>query len=158
MDYFGQYLTVQPWTLSFNPAQTFPSTVMSWINFPGLSSYFYRRKLLKEIGGLIDKVAKLDLNIDNKARGRFARMTVYINLNAPLISQVLINGKIQRIEYEFLPTVCFNCGRYGQVKEACDKPSSKLGLVNDLPPSKPFPVNTSLVVDVSKEINDSYGP
>lgn len=68
---FGQYLTVQPWTLSFNPAQNFPSTVMTWIRLPGLLSYFYRQKLLKEIRGLIGKVAKLDLNTDNKARGRF---------------------------------------------------------------------------------------
>ncbi|MBA0668616.1 hypothetical protein Goklo_001507 [Gossypium klotzschianum] len=59
----------------------------------------------------ISRVAKLDMNIDNKVRGQFARMVMYVNLDEPLVSQVLVNGKIQRIEYEFLPTVCFHCGR-----------------------------------------------
>lgn len=64
---------------------------------------------MKEIGGLISRVEKLNLNTDNKVRERFARMAVYINLDTPLISQVLINEKIERIEYKFLPTVCFIC-------------------------------------------------
>lgn len=85
---FEQYLTVQPWTLSFNPAQNFSSSVMSWIRLPRLPSYFSRRKILKEIGSLMGKVAKLDMNTDSKARGRFARMAVYVNLDKPLISQI----------------------------------------------------------------------
>ncbi|MBA0777998.1 hypothetical protein Gotri_005934 [Gossypium trilobum] len=36
-------------------------------------------------------------------------MIVFINLEKLLVSQVLINGKLQRIE----------CGRYGHLKEAC---------------------------------------
>lgn len=59
---FGQYLTVQPWSLSFNPAQTFSSTIMPWIRLLRLPSYFYKRKILVEIRGLICKVAKLDMN------------------------------------------------------------------------------------------------
>ncbi|MBA0600436.1 hypothetical protein Gorai_006623 [Gossypium raimondii] len=54
----------------------------------------YKQKVLVEIGGLMGKVAKLDMNTDNKARGRFARMVVYINLDRPLAFQILINGKI----------------------------------------------------------------
>ncbi|KAK5794224.1 hypothetical protein PVK06_035441 [Gossypium arboreum] len=46
-------------------------------------------------------------------------MTVYINLDKPLISQVLINRILQRIEYEYLPIVCFSCRCYGHVKEIC---------------------------------------
>lgn len=72
-----------------------------------------------EIGGFIDKVTKLDLNTDNRARGKFARLVVYINLETPLISQVLVNGRNQRVEYEFPPTVCFQYGRYGHIKESC---------------------------------------
>lgn len=72
-----------------------------------------------EIRETIGKIAKLDTNTDNKVRGRFARLAVYINLDKPLISQVLINGKMQKVEYEFLSTVCFHCGRYGHTKELC---------------------------------------
>ncbi|MBA0743396.1 hypothetical protein Gogos_006079 [Gossypium gossypioides] len=60
---------------------------------------------------MVGKIAKLDFNTDSKARGKYARMAVYVNLGKPLLSQVLINGNIQRIEYESLPVVCFSCGR-----------------------------------------------
>lgn len=46
-------------------------------------------------------------------------MAVYVNLNDPLISQILIDRKIQRVEYESLPMICFHCGRYGHMKENC---------------------------------------
>ncbi|KAH1090413.1 hypothetical protein J1N35_017670 [Gossypium stocksii] len=32
---FGQYLTVQLWTLAFDSTQAYPSVVMAWIRFPG---------------------------------------------------------------------------------------------------------------------------
>ncbi|MBA0781407.1 hypothetical protein Gotri_002334 [Gossypium trilobum] len=89
-------------TVSFDRTQTFLSMVMSWIRFSGLPGYMYKCKILVEIGGLVGKVTKLDMNTDNKVRGRFARMDVYVTLDRPLVSQVLINGKIQRVEYEFL--------------------------------------------------------
>ncbi|MBA0583855.1 hypothetical protein Gorai_014696 [Gossypium raimondii] len=54
---------------------------------------------------MIGRVAKLDFNTDNRVWGRFARMVVYVNLGKALISQVLINGVLQKTEYEYLPTV-----------------------------------------------------
>ncbi|KAH1084179.1 hypothetical protein J1N35_023940 [Gossypium stocksii] len=118
---FGQYLTVQPWTMDFNSTQPYPSTVMAWIRLFGLSGHMYKRQVLREIGATIGKVAKLDFNTDNGVRGRFARMAVFINLDKALISQVIINGVTQRIEYEHLPTVCFQCGHYGHTKYAPKK-------------------------------------
>ncbi|MBA0812726.1 hypothetical protein Gohar_026666 [Gossypium harknessii] len=46
-------------------------------------------------------------------------MTVFVNLDKPLIPQVLVNGKAQRMEYEALPSICFGCGRYGRTKNLC---------------------------------------
>ncbi|MBA0840838.1 hypothetical protein Goarm_003381, partial [Gossypium armourianum] len=39
--------------------------------------------------------------------------------NGPLIPQVLVNGKAQRMEYKALPSICFGCGRYGHTKNLC---------------------------------------
>lgn len=114
---FGEYLTVQPWTMSFNPSQQFPSIFISWIKLLGLPGYLYKWKFLLAIRGLIGRVAKLDMNTNNKVRRRFARMLVYVNLDKPLVSQVLINGKIQKIEYVFLPKVCFHYRHYRHLKE-----------------------------------------
>ncbi|KAG8488979.1 hypothetical protein CXB51_017071 [Gossypium anomalum] len=116
---YGQYLTVQPWTKDFNPLQPYPSVVLAWILLPGLPGYMYNRKIIEVIGGLIGKVVKLDFQTDNRTRGRFACLTVFINLDKPLISQVMVDGTSQQVEYESLSTVCFSCGRYGHTKELC---------------------------------------
>ncbi|MFQ6635112.1 hypothetical protein Gotur_011115 [Gossypium turneri] len=76
--------------MEFNPFQPFPTMVMAWIRLQGLPSYLYNKKILEEIGDLIDK---------------------------PLISQIMINDRLQKIEYESLPSICFSCERYGHVKE-----------------------------------------
>lgn len=46
-------------------------------------------------------------------------MAVSVNLQMPLISKLRIEGKIQRVEYENLPNVCYECGLFGHDKEAC---------------------------------------
>ncbi|PPR98651.1 hypothetical protein GOBAR_AA22017 [Gossypium barbadense] len=63
-----------------------------------------RNGCLKKIGGLVGKVAKIDIKMDSGARGQFARIAVFVDLEKSLTSQVLINGKIQRVEFEALPT------------------------------------------------------
>ncbi|KAG8490242.1 hypothetical protein CXB51_015567 [Gossypium anomalum] len=93
---FGQHLTVQPWTMAFDPVQAYPSVMMAWIRFPVLPSYLYSRKIISEIGELVGKVVKLDLNTDSRTRVRFARLAVYVDLEKPLVSQILINGRKQK--------------------------------------------------------------
>ncbi|KAK9006862.1 hypothetical protein V6N11_019193 [Hibiscus sabdariffa] len=71
------------------------------------------------IGARIGKVVKIDFQTDYGRRGTFARMAVKINLKTPLVSKIAINGQIQFVEYESLPTVCFKCGVYGHVSDNC---------------------------------------
>ncbi|MFQ6650673.1 hypothetical protein Gotur_022816, partial [Gossypium turneri] len=46
-------------------------------------------------------------------------MVVYIDLGKPLVSQILVNGVVQRIEFESLRFVYFSCGRFGHMKDLC---------------------------------------
>ncbi|MBA0603160.1 hypothetical protein Gorai_003315 [Gossypium raimondii] len=46
-------------------------------------------------------------------------MAIYVYLDKPLISKVLINENLQRIEYKSLSVVCFSCGCYGHNKDSC---------------------------------------
>ncbi|KAH1084135.1 hypothetical protein J1N35_023896 [Gossypium stocksii] len=94
---YGLYLTVKLWSVHFNPTRPFPSMVMSWICLPGLSGHIYNWKVLWKIRMMVGKVVKLNLNTTNGARGRFARMAVYVNLHDLLVSQVWINGVLQRV-------------------------------------------------------------
>ncbi|MBA0602216.1 hypothetical protein Gorai_002405 [Gossypium raimondii] len=44
-----------------------------------------------------------------------------------MVSQVLVNGELQRVEYEALPTICFSCGKYGHLKKLCASPATGKG-------------------------------
>ncbi|PPD73667.1 hypothetical protein GOBAR_DD29407 [Gossypium barbadense] len=46
-------------------------------------------------------------------------MVVFVDLEKPLTSQVLINGRLQRVEFEALPEICFSYGKYGYLKSLC---------------------------------------
>ncbi|PPD80711.1 hypothetical protein GOBAR_DD22375 [Gossypium barbadense] len=155
---FGQYLTVQPWSLAFDPTQAYPNVVMAWIRFPGLPGYLYNHKIITEIGGTVGKVVKLDMNTDNRTRGRFARLAVYINLEKPLVSHILINGRKQNVEYESLSTICFHCGRFGHVENSCPfKISESLTEKENAPSDLSSEFQNTNKVDEEKE-NGNFGP
>ncbi|MBA0699238.1 hypothetical protein Goari_000891 [Gossypium aridum] len=84
--------------MAFDPSQAYLNVVMAWIRFPGLPGYLYKHKILAEIREMVGKVVKLDMNIDSRMGGFFARLAVYVNLERPLVSQILINGRPQRVE------------------------------------------------------------
>ncbi|MBA0700617.1 hypothetical protein Goari_022896 [Gossypium aridum] len=45
---------------------------------------------------MVGKVVKLDMNTDSRTRGRFARLAVYVDLEKPLVSHILINGRNEK--------------------------------------------------------------
>ncbi|MBA0681824.1 hypothetical protein Goari_023598 [Gossypium aridum] len=54
----------------------------------------------------------------NNSRGQFARLAVYIDLGKSLVSKVKIDEKIH-MEYESMPLVCFDCGRFRHTRDTC---------------------------------------
>ncbi|KAG8475020.1 hypothetical protein CXB51_031787 [Gossypium anomalum] len=114
------------------------------VRFPALPSYLYNRMVITEIGKLVGKVVKLDMNPARRARGRFAILAVYVNLDNPLISHILINGRSQKVEYESLSTICFHCGRYDHVKDNCSFSSVKLVAENNNMSSELISENSNL--------------
>ncbi|KAL4332931.1 hypothetical protein GQ457_07G004560 [Hibiscus cannabinus] len=62
---------------------------------------FYRR-----FDSQIGSVVKMDFQTDNGCQGCFARIEVNINLLRPLVSKIILNGRVQIVEYESLPMLC----------------------------------------------------
>ncbi|KAH9783624.1 DUF4283 domain-containing protein [Citrus sinensis] len=120
----GHYLTVQPWTLSFDANTTDMEQVNVWIRLPGLDVHLYNRKVLQKLGELVGTVIRIDSNTASSARGRFARIAVHISLAKPLVSQFVLDGKVQKVEYEGLPVICFTCERYGHSSSSCKSSNS----------------------------------
>lgn len=77
------------------------------------------KKIITMLGHAFGKVIKIDYNTELATRGKFARIAVEVSLGSPLISQFLMDGRIQRVEYEALPTICFVCGKYGHTSSSC---------------------------------------
>ncbi|KAH9722319.1 reverse transcriptase domain-containing protein [Citrus sinensis] len=115
----GHYLTVQPWSPSFDFTKTVLDQVTVWIRLPGLAVHLYNQKILQKLGQMVGTVIKIDPNIASSTRGRFARLAVSVSLDKPLVSQFELDGRIQKVEYEDLPVICFSCGRYDHNSNNC---------------------------------------
>ncbi|PPE02716.1 hypothetical protein GOBAR_DD00275 [Gossypium barbadense] len=67
----------------------------------------------------IGPVVKLDVDTGYVRKGHFARLMLCVDLRRQLISKVRVNGRLQRVEYELLPNICFKYGHYGHGSESC---------------------------------------
>lgn len=94
-------------------------TQVLWILLPGLSEGYYSEMLLRASGQIIRPVVKINEHPNAAIRGRFAKLAVCVNLKKPLISKIRINGKIQRVEYDSIPNVCFTCKLYTHSSGLC---------------------------------------
>lgn len=72
--------------------------MVAWVRIPGLSEAFYKRNLLKKIDSLIGRVVKIDVQTSKGT-----------------------TNKNHRVEYESLPQICFGCGKFGHLLDACPK-------------------------------------
>ncbi|XP_038997982.1 uncharacterized protein LOC120123037 [Hibiscus syriacus] len=113
------YITVQRWRPNFVVASaSIPSTAV-WIHIPGLPIEYFEENVLCSIGNLVGKPLKIDCHTAWSTRGRFARICVEIDLNAPLLSKLRIGNKVYNIEYEGLHSICFKCGVVGHRATEC---------------------------------------
>ncbi|KAI9115281.1 hypothetical protein K1719_013600 [Acacia pycnantha] len=116
---YGAYLTVQPWSLDFDAKTSVVSKMVAWIRIPGLSFRYYHKSTLRAIGTLLGEVVKIDYMTETRGRGKYARVTILIDLLRPLIPWIKVDGKTYGIEYEGLPHICFACGKYGHTEKKC---------------------------------------
>ncbi|MBA0693030.1 hypothetical protein Goari_010544, partial [Gossypium aridum] len=86
---FHLMIQTTPWTKFFNPKKSYPNEFLAWIKMLVYRGFMCKKRILEAVGRLVGKVAKLDFNTDNKTRGHFARMIVFVDLDRPLVSQVL---------------------------------------------------------------------
>ena len=141
---FGHYLAVQPWSPDFDPQHFSIQRIMGWICLPRLPTHYYHKSVIRQIGSMFGDVIRVDYHTESGDRGKFARLAVNLDLTRPLVSKVQVDGQTIYAEYEGLPTICFQCGRYGHLKDGCPelqthKPDSPASVVAHEPSIIPQP-------------------
>lgn len=115
----GHYVLVQRWKPNFKPSTAALGVSAIWIRLPELEIEYFREEVLMNIGKAIGKPLRIDANTSLALRAKFARICVEVDLAKPLIPKILIDGVVQRIEYESIFTISFHCGVVGHRVENC---------------------------------------
>lgn len=58
---------------------------------------------------MIECVVRIDYNIEAIAKGKFANLAVELDLEKLICLQFHLDGKLQHVEYEGFPKICFSC-------------------------------------------------
>ncbi|KAL4283751.1 hypothetical protein GQ457_16G013400 [Hibiscus cannabinus] len=116
---YDSYLTVQPWSRYFSTKDDYPSQIVVWVRLPKLPYRYYTKSLFHHITDAIGKVIRVYYNTVKGKRGQFARLAIVVDLEKPLVSGIIIDGRRQDTKYEGLPEICFKCGKYGHAREVC---------------------------------------
>ncbi|KAK5818449.1 hypothetical protein PVK06_023386 [Gossypium arboreum] len=98
------------------------------------------------------------MNTDRRTRGRFARLIIYVNIEEPLVSQILINGRNQKVEYESLSTIYFHCVWYGHVENICNFKSTESMAEGNRGSPKAEPEIQILNVEEPEKKDGNFGP
>ncbi|GLT40485.1 hypothetical protein SLA2020_146200 [Shorea laevis] len=124
------YLTIRRWEPNFDPAKAINSTTTTavWARFPNLSADHYDPTTLQKIGNEVGTLLRVDAHTAHHTRGQYARVCVQIDLSRPVVKTVRIGKKKQRVLYEGVNALCFNCGRIGHRNNQCP------GLKDKIPP------------------------
>ncbi|KAI9117474.1 hypothetical protein K1719_011640 [Acacia pycnantha] len=113
------YLNVARWRPKFCPKNEKIESVVAWVRLPDLPAPLFDKKFLLNLGNAIGKAIRLDIHTEQRARGKFARMCVELDLTKPLIPEFNVEGKVLSVEYESLGMLCKKCGWVGHQKEGC---------------------------------------
>lgn len=77
-----------------------------WIRFPGLNLLFCDESFLLALASKVGTLVKVDSNTLNVERGRFACISVEIDLTKPVAGKVWVNGHWYKVQYEGLHIIC----------------------------------------------------
>ncbi|KAL5840198.1 hypothetical protein ACOSQ4_012806 [Xanthoceras sorbifolium] len=126
--------------------------MLVWVRLSTLPMEWLGADLLREIGGLLGDICKVDYLTQSQARGRFARICVEIDVSKPLRGTLKIAGRRIKVEYESMGIICYKCGRIGHSQESCRED------VQNTKGEGSYENNTEAPIDKVDEAPKSYGP
>lgn len=101
------------------------------------------------MGNTVCKTMKIDKIILQAHRGKYAKVFVEVNLSQPLVPFISILGRLQRVEYEGLFVICFDCENYSHKSE--NFPATGIQQPKPNPPESKIP-------DEQEGLEKLFGP
>lgn len=115
----GHYLNLSKLWLRVLTSSTQISSTLVWVRLPRLPLEFFNEAVLVCTGDCLGTAVTIDGNTMNVSHGKYARICIEVDLQKPLTSLLILNGKPIKVEYESLYQICFTCGQYGHRQEDC---------------------------------------
>ncbi|KAL0910886.1 hypothetical protein M5K25_018983 [Dendrobium thyrsiflorum] len=150
---------LERWTVDFSSSSLNGLSSPVWIRLPNLPLQCWDEENVALIASMVGVPLLLDGHMFLWGRREFARVCVRIDLDKPLPLGVWVDGMagrfFQKVEYERIPSLCFNCGMVGHEKDSC---TNKISLAKDT-------TNSSIDINVRDQAAkrqslgaQSYGP
>ncbi|KAJ4836332.1 hypothetical protein Tsubulata_007292 [Turnera subulata] len=89
------------------------------VRFPDIPLHTYHPSVLLALGDLVGEAIRIDHATREHKRGRFAKIAVEVDLTKPLKGTILFMGKDQKVIYEGLPTLYYQCGSASHTMDLC---------------------------------------
>ncbi|XVF84443.1 hypothetical protein PTKIN_Ptkin17bG0037200 [Pterospermum kingtungense] len=113
------YLIVKEWSPNFDFTIDSTERVLVWVRFPCLPIKYYDQEFLMKVSGKIGKPVRVDTPMSVISKGKFARLSIEVDITKPLLAKFKFRRRVRKIEYEGFYLVCFNCGVYSHRHDNC---------------------------------------
>ncbi|WMV06757.1 hypothetical protein MTR67_000142 [Solanum verrucosum] len=119
-------LIVKAWTPEMEFSKEELLTIPIWIKLPGLDFKYWSARGLSKIGSLVGKPLMVDKQTEKKLGLSYARLLVEVNVGKTLLEEVLFRNEkgvviTQSVTYDWRPSLCDHCHKYGHDKDNCRK-------------------------------------
>lgn len=104
---FEHYLIVQHWYPSFDPKVDSIKKLAVWVRVPKLPLQFFTKSFLARVGNRLGKTLRVDETTLMVAKGKYAHISIEINLEKLLVSKFKFLSRVRKVEYEGLNAICF---------------------------------------------------
>ncbi|XP_028549945.1 uncharacterized protein LOC114579457 [Dendrobium catenatum] len=119
----GHIVGIDKWSPKFTTDSLKGLSSPIWLRLPNLPLYCWDEVNVERIASLIGVLVLIDGDMFQWGRREFARVCVRIELDKKLPLGVWVEGLhgrfFQKVEYEKVSTLCFNCGKLGHLNKAC---------------------------------------
>lgn len=119
----GFIMKIFKWTPDFRPDMESP-IVLVWIALEGLPAHLQHKCTIFTIASLIGSPLKADSSTLTHNRPSVSRVCVELNVSNPISESVWITngsygGFAQPVIYEYIPSYCQSCKRFGHLAPDC---------------------------------------